>query len=102
MDDAEADYVIDAVDFVARRGHVFLTHHVFDVETSQWSHLDEEEPPHRFSLAEALDRETEDSPVDAGARAARYARHLAEAEELVLELKSRHEKADEEEELLVG
>ena len=38
MDDAEADYVIDAVLFVARHGHRFLPLYEFDSATGLWSH----------------------------------------------------------------
>ena len=38
MDDAEADYVIDAVHFVARHGHRFLGLYEFDLCTGTWNH----------------------------------------------------------------
>ena len=38
MDDAEADYVIDAVHFVATHGHRFLRLYDFDLSTGTWSH----------------------------------------------------------------
>ena len=38
MDDAEADYVIAAVNFVAEKGHLFLGLYDFDLHTGSWSH----------------------------------------------------------------
>jgi len=54
MDDAEADYVIEAIDFLAREGHRFLRLYDFDVRSGAWSHKEDccEEPD--FSLRAAL------------------------------------------------
>jgi hypothetical protein len=81
MDDAEANYVIDAVDFVARRGRLFLPQYLFDVYTGQWSHLDEPKPEHRFSLEEAI-RTQGERPGGDEVREDRYGGYLEEAEEL--------------------
>jgi hypothetical protein len=54
MDDAEADFVIEAVDFVAREGHRFLPLYHFDLASGSWAHravVDAEEP---LSLEAAL------------------------------------------------
>ncbi len=85
MDDAEADYVIEAVEFVARRGRLFLPQYRFDVRTGQWSHRNESEPEHRFSLEEAL-RDQEEQPAETEARANLYRRWLDQAEELAGQL----------------
>ncbi len=85
MDDAEANYVIDAVDFVARYGRLFLPQYRFDVHTGQWSHRDEPEPEHRFSLEEAL-RAQGERPGGNEVRAALYGPSLDAAKELVDQL----------------
>ncbi len=54
MDDAEADYVIEAIDFLAREGRRFLPLYRFDEATGGWSHRDEIEHPGEFSLQAAL------------------------------------------------
>ncbi|MCH8861884.1 MAG: aminotransferase class V-fold PLP-dependent enzyme [Proteobacteria bacterium] len=38
MDDAEAQYLIDAVNFVASHGHLFLELYEFDLVSGLWSH----------------------------------------------------------------
>lgn len=40
MDDAEAQYLIDAVNFVATNGHLFLNLYEFDLISGVWSHPD--------------------------------------------------------------
>lgn len=55
MDDAEADYVIDAVDFVADHGWSFLPLYRFDLETGGWEHEEGELSRPPFSLDAALD-----------------------------------------------
>lgn len=40
MDDAEAQYLIDAVNFVASHGHLFLELYEFDLVSGLWSHRD--------------------------------------------------------------
>ncbi len=54
MDDAEADYVIDAVAFVARHGAAFLPDYRFNVRSGTWAHVSRFETETRFGLAEAL------------------------------------------------
>jgi len=85
MDDAEANYVIDAVDFVATRGRLFLPQYRFDVRTGQWSHRDKPDPGHHFSLEEAL-RGQGEGPTGDEVRADVYGRCLEAAGELADEL----------------
>ncbi len=54
MDDSEADYVIDAVKFIARKGHLFLEKYHFDISTGTWSHHREGCDLPQFSLDAAL------------------------------------------------
>ncbi len=54
MDDAEADYVIEAVHFVAREGHRFLSLYDFDLCTGTWTHRQSATELPQFSLDAAL------------------------------------------------
>ncbi|MFW2406075.1 MAG: aminotransferase class V-fold PLP-dependent enzyme, partial [Gammaproteobacteria bacterium] len=55
MDDAEADYVIDTVDFVAGNGHLFLPLYEFDIHTGTWTHRKDQALTQNLSLAAALE-----------------------------------------------
>jgi selenocysteine lyase/cysteine desulfurase len=55
MDDAEADYVIDAVTFIAEHGHRFLALYEFDLCTGTWNHRHASDSLPKFSLDAALD-----------------------------------------------
>ncbi len=55
MDDAEANYVIDAVLFVAEHGHHFLALYDFDLCSGTWEHREASRSLPRFSLEAALD-----------------------------------------------
>ena len=54
MDNAEADYVIEAVHFLADFGYRFLSEYDFDVNSGMWSHRNYEEKTEPFTLAAAL------------------------------------------------
>ena len=54
MDDAEADYIIEAVNFVAEHGHRFLPLYEFDVRTGLWACRGFAEAFAAFSLEDAL------------------------------------------------
>ncbi len=79
MDDAEADYIIDAVDFVAEHGARFLPHYRFHLRSGTWSHEDRVDVAAPFSLCAALDARPEPVARPAAERAERYALHLDEA-----------------------
>ncbi len=87
MDDAEADYVIDAVDFLATNGHHFLSEYVFDLKGASWSHrgfVDQDEP---FSLAAAVGATVpSSSALSAQQRRTRYHQFLTQARELAAKL----------------
>jgi len=57
MDDAEANYVIEAVHFIARHGHRFLNLYDFDLCSGTWSHRQTTIELPQFSLDEALTNE---------------------------------------------
>jgi selenocysteine lyase/cysteine desulfurase len=54
MDDAEAGFVMDAVEFVAEQGHRFLRLYAFDDATGAWSHREFRGTDAALSLEAAL------------------------------------------------
>jgi hypothetical protein len=80
MDDAEARYVLDAVEFVANHGYRFLSQYDFDVNTGMWSRTGHVEHHQPFSLDAALHAmPCAQSALSVEAREARYTEALAEA-----------------------
>ncbi len=80
MDDAEADYIIAAVEFVAAFGHRFLSRYDFDTHTGLWTYRGFAPAYERFSLQSALG--AADCGVTAlppGERRALYDSYLAAA-----------------------
>ena len=81
MDDAEAEFVIAAVEFVARHGHRFLPLYAFDAATGMWSHRTYAERHEPFSIETALECSgCEQAPMPLATRQALYASSLSEAE----------------------
>jgi selenocysteine lyase/cysteine desulfurase len=80
MDDAEADYVIAAVEFLAEFGHHFLTQYQFDVHTGSWTHEQGQAPDESLSLAAAIESwGCESTALPVAERQQIYARYLREA-----------------------
>jgi hypothetical protein len=80
MDDVEAGFVIDAVDFVAGHGHRFLPLYAFDPATGAWSHREYEERHAPFSLDAALAATgCNETALPAATRSRLYAEFLREA-----------------------
>jgi hypothetical protein len=80
MDDAEAGFVMDAVEFVAEHGHRFLRLYAFDPSTGAWSHREYREMHAAFSLEAALGAGgCEETALPAEQRTAIYEACLREA-----------------------
>ena len=80
MDDAEANYVIDAVRFLACYGKVFLGLYDFELATGTWKHKDWTCELPRFSLQQALSVDADDPPpLSSAAREKLYAHYLKQA-----------------------
>ncbi len=80
MDDLEAGFVMDAVEFVAGHGHRFLRLYDFDPATGAWSHREYRGTDAALSLEAALAAGgCDDTALTAEARAPLYAECLAEA-----------------------
>jgi selenocysteine lyase/cysteine desulfurase len=90
MDDAEADYLIDAVDFVGRQGGRFLPQYRFDPRSGTWVHLHEPGAYEDLSLTAALraGEAPADKPVALAERASLYGAYLSEAEELAKDFRT--------------
>lgn len=86
MDDPEADYVVDAVEFVADHGWRFLPLYRFDPGTGGWEHRRGRSPEPSFSLAAALEVPTTARRLSPEERADGYAGYLAEARRLAARL----------------
>jgi hypothetical protein len=90
MDDAEAGYVVDAIDFIGRRGELFAPLYRFDAASGAWSHGSAIGADEDFSLEAAL------RAIDHGAtalnapeRERRYVEYLDEAGRLAERLAAR-------------
>ena len=84
LDAADADYVIDAVEFVAEHGARFLPLYRFEVATGRWTSRAGEPPTAAFSLADALAAAApaRPAPQPEAPRRARYRATLDEARRL--------------------
>jgi selenocysteine lyase/cysteine desulfurase len=88
MDDAEADYVIQAVHFIARFGHLFLGQYNFDLASGTWSHRHTAEKLQNFSLDAALDnKEGEAAILSLALRKQLYDHYMTEAKRWAERLK---------------
>jgi selenocysteine lyase/cysteine desulfurase len=82
MDDAEAAFIIEAVEFVAGHGHRFLPLYAFDPGTGLWSHREFRETHEVFSIDAALEaRGCDTTALPLAERTRIYAECLAEARE---------------------
>jgi len=90
MDDAEADYVIDAVHFIARHGYRFLTLYDFDLCSGTWSHRHVKDELQTFSLDCALAADDLDPAVLSDPlRKQLYDHYMTEADRWVERLKDK-------------
>jgi selenocysteine lyase/cysteine desulfurase len=84
MDDAEADFVIAAVHFVARHGHHFLSLYNFDLCSGTWSHKQDTSDLPEFALDAALARdEGEPAQLTPALREQLYDHYMTEAKRWV-------------------
>ena len=89
MDDAEANYVIDAVNFIAREGHRFLTLYDFDLATGTWVHKYAAAQLPEFSLEQALNiQEGEAATLSLPLRRQLYRHYMAEAQKIADQLRN--------------
>jgi hypothetical protein len=94
MDDAEANYVIDAVHFIARHGFRFLTLYDFDICSGTWSHREVTDEIQNFSLDAALDANgLEPAVLTIPLRMQLYDHYMTEANRWVVRLQEKSPEA---------
>ena len=87
MDDLEVDFLLDAVDFVARYGGLFLRLYDFDLYDGSWSKKIDSTNLQRFSLEAALQAGMgEQTPMSFDERQKRYTSYLQQALKLARKL----------------
>ena len=92
MDDDEAQYVIDAVHFIADHGHEFMALYDFDLCTGTWRHRHGECPLPKFCLDEALaNEEGEPAVLSLAVRRQLYNHYMTEANRWVQRLREQPE-----------
>ncbi|HMB59898.1 MAG TPA: aminotransferase class V-fold PLP-dependent enzyme [Xanthomonadales bacterium] len=83
MDDNEVEYIMDAVEFIAISGHLFLEEYDFDVHTGAWMHKCDCVCLEGFSLDAALNCcGPAVTALSSAERARRYAGFMHEAQQL--------------------
>ncbi len=83
MDDLEVGFLLDAVDFVAQQGRLFLRLYDFDLYDGSWNKKDDPTCLQRFSLDSALGADmAEETPMPYAKRQACYSSYLTEASHL--------------------
>jgi hypothetical protein len=94
MDDLEVDFLLDAVDFVAKNGELFLPLYNFDLNDGSWSKKSDPSRLQRFSLASALAAgTTRESPMSYEERQSCYRSYLDDAQKLAGKLQKQEPSA---------
>jgi len=89
MDDAEANFVIDAVHFLAKNGGLFLNLYNFDLGTGAWKHKYSSAELPNFSLGEALSiDEGEPAILSLALRRQLYNHYMTEAQRIADRLRN--------------
>jgi len=92
MDDAEANYVIDAVNFLAREGHQFLNLYDFDLSTGTWVHKYAAGVLPEFSLEQALNDDSGEAAIlSLALRQQLYRHYMTEANKIADQLRNEPE-----------
>ena len=87
MDDIEAGFIFDAIEFVAAQGHHFLPLYDFDMHTGAWLHKADCGCMEGFSLERALEcRGYQSRTLSCGERSMLYSAYLGEAQSLAEDL----------------
>ena len=87
FDEAEVEYLLGCVEFIAEHGYHFVHQYHFDARSGGWQHKRWQEPEVSFSLNEALRTDVSEPRALSGReRQERYRAYLDQAAELVLQL----------------
>jgi len=87
MDDAEADFLVDAVEFIAAVGWEFQQLYEFDLRAATWTHREYQAEEDTFDLTSALGPAALDEVIGPTRRAWLYAEYMDEAKALASKLK---------------
>lgn len=87
MDDAEADFLINAVEFIADVGWVFQQLYQFDMKAATWTHREFQVQEDAFDLTSALKPPALDEVLAPVRRAALYLEYMDQAQALAEQLK---------------
>ena len=94
MDDSEADFVIEAVMFLASYGHLFLPLYGFDLCSGTWTHKHVSTPLQSFSLDAALSNDDiGQTALTVQQRKTLYDHYMTEAHRWVEKLQSKPSEA---------
>jgi selenocysteine lyase/cysteine desulfurase len=89
MDDPEANYVIEAINFIARDGYRFLRLYDFDLASGTWTHGQIATELPQFSLSAALNNDADEpATLSLALREQLYNHYMTEASRWVDNLKS--------------
>jgi len=89
MDQAEIQFIIDCVRFIADNGTDFLPWYKFCLKQANWDHIKGDDHCPKLSLKAAFDRYDETpQPLSAGIRKALYAQFLQDADRFKTEAKA--------------
>jgi len=88
MDDAEVDFVIGAVNFIAQYGHHFLGLYEFDLCTGTWEHRQMPTNLPKFSLDAALTKDAGEPSLSLPLRKQLYDHYMTEAARWVERLRA--------------
>jgi selenocysteine lyase/cysteine desulfurase len=95
MDDLEVDFLLDAVDFVASRGSLFLPLYDFNLHDGSWVIKEHPTQLQRFSLQAALEASTgREPPMPFEERQKCYSSYLEDAFKLARKLEKRKPATD--------
>jgi hypothetical protein len=87
MDDAEADFLIEAIEFLANHGWIFQQLYEFDLHAATWTHKEFHAEEDFFDLASALEPQPCEDAVSPEQRAQLYADYFRQANALAESLK---------------
>lgn len=82
MDEADVDFIISAVEFIAAKGELFLPWYDFCLKQACWKHINDTNNCPELKLDDAFAEDMESSsPVPAGLRRQLYRQFIAEADQ---------------------
>jgi len=89
MDNVEADYLIDAINFVANKGYLFMSQYQFDMQAATWTHKEDQGLEEAFSLETAMSCGLEETvALSPTIRGRIYRDYLREAKELAEQMEA--------------